>query len=158
MRKSFAPTVDFSAFSMRRTIIIGPEFMVPWQKSVCTVLQAAGLLAGHRRENQPCYSPENMLPWCMANSSRASSMCPSERFPQHRHPAAPSRVMTSKPLHKGHQLGMAALPCQPRAHHSDSRDKGFDTPTPGWLPLSPLSRGCVDKTNDPRPSESAQMY
>lgn len=58
MRKGFVLTVDFSAFSMSRTIIIAPEFMMPWRKSVCTVLQALGLSAGYRRENQPNYSPE----------------------------------------------------------------------------------------------------
>lgn len=67
-------------------------------------------------------------------------------------------VMTSKPLHKGHHLWMAAVPCQPRARHNDSRDKRFDIPTPGLLPLRPLSHGCVDKTNDPRLSESTQMH
>lgn len=58
--KGFAPTVDFTEFSMSKTIIIGPEFMMPWRKSVCAVLQAVGLSAGDRRENQPHYPPEAM--------------------------------------------------------------------------------------------------
>lgn len=58
---------------------------------------------------------------------------------------------------KDHQLGTAAVPCQPRARCNDLRDKRFDTPTPGSLWLGPLSHRGIDKTNDPRFSESAQM-
>lgn len=78
-------------------------------------------------------------------------------FLQQGHLTATSAVVTSKTLHKGHQLGMAAVPCQPRAWCNDSRDERFDTPTPGSFRLSPLSRGCIDKTNELRFSESAQM-
>lgn len=82
---------------------------------------------------------------------------PAVSFLQHRYLTATSAAVTSKSLHKGHQLGMAAVPCQPRARCNHSRDETFDTPTPGSLRLSPLSRGCINKTNDLRVSESAQM-
>jgi len=73
------------------------------------------------------------------------------------HLTATSAAVTSTSLHKGHRLGMAAVPCQPRARCNDLRDERFDTPTPGSLQLGPLSRGCINTTNDPRFSESAQM-
>lgn len=115
---------------------------------------------GQEREPAPL-SPRGNVPCCPAAWPTAAEhlpYVPPVSFPQHGHPAAPSAVMTSKSPHKGHWLGMAAVPCQPRARHNDSRDKRVNISTPGSLPLSPLSRGCVDKTNDPRPSESAQMH
>lgn len=93
MRKGFVLTVDFTEFSMSKMIIIGPEFMMPSQKSVCTVLQTVGLSAGHRTDNQPCYPPEAgpMLPCCVADGSRASSTCPSGEFSAARTPGCSER-------------------------------------------------------------------
>lgn len=46
----FAPTVDLSEFCMSEVRIIGPEFRMPSQKTVCAAPWAVSLSAGHRRE------------------------------------------------------------------------------------------------------------
>ena len=71
MRKGFAPTVDFSEFCMSEARIIGPAFIMPSQKTVCTVLQAVSLSTGHRRENQPHFSHRHMLLLAWKARSRA---------------------------------------------------------------------------------------
>lgn len=58
MRKGFAPAVNFSEFCMSEARIIGPEFIMPSQK---TVLQAVSLSAGQRKEDQPHFSHRHML-------------------------------------------------------------------------------------------------
>lgn len=110
-------------------------------------------------------SPESKVPcWSAAWLTAVEHLpygllltAPVASFLQHGRLTAMSTVVTSKSLHKGHQLGMAAVRCQPRAQCNDSRDERFDIPTAGSLRLSPLSRGCIDKTDELRFSESAQM-
>lgn len=48
---------------------------------------------------------------------------PAVSFLQHRHPTAIRATVTSKSLHKGHRLGVAAVPCQPGACCNDLRGK-----------------------------------
>lgn len=98
-------------------------------------------------------SPESKVPcWSAAWLTAVEHLpygllltAPVASFLQHGRLTAMSTVVTSKSLHKGHQLGMAAVRCQPRAQCNDSRDERFDIPTAGSLRLSPLSRGCIDK-------------
>lgn len=118
-------------------------------------LQAVGLSAEHRRENQPRYPPARALccPAAWPTAVEHLSYIPPVNFWQHGHPAALSRVMTSKPLHKGlGWLGCCPLPAQGTMIPGR---KGSISQPQAWFhsALCP-----VDNANDPRPSGSAQMH
>lgn len=150
MQKGFALTANFSEFCMSQARIIGPEF-VTLEKSICSAWQPASPFAEHRRDDQPHFTHKCMLLLVKDANSRTSYS--DIFFWQHGHPAATSRVVTSKLSHKSHQL----VPCWSRGWCNGLRDKKFNTAISGSLRLSPLSRGCIDKTNELRFSESAQM-
>lgn len=121
--EGFAPAVDFSAFSTSRTIIISPEFMMTWQKSVCRA-----------QEREPAlFSPTDKAPRCPALWPTALEHLP--YIPRWISCSTDTRLPWAESWPPNHCTkawdGLAAVPCQPRACHNDPRDKRFDIPTPG---------------------------